>query len=100
MLVFCYAKKETIFYFSIITFKHIVFLSPYPFKRAKKRQDLKVLPYMSSYLTHYSAVGVSSVEGASVDGVSAAAAAFLGAAGALLRRVFLAGSAAVDIELP
>jgi len=39
-VVFCYAKKETIFYFSILTFKH----SAKGFKKSKKRQDLKVLP--------------------------------------------------------
>jgi hypothetical protein len=56
---------------------------------------------MSNSDDHYSAGVASSVAaGASVVGVSASAATFLGAAGALLRRVFLAGSAAVAIELP
>jgi hypothetical protein len=56
---------------------------------------------MSNSDDHYSAGVASSVAaGASVVGASASAAAFLGAAGALLRRVFLAGSAAVAIELP
>jgi hypothetical protein len=51
---------------------------------------------MSNNYDHYSAGVASSV----AAGASASAAAFLGAAGALLRRVFLAGSAAVAIELP
>jgi len=101
-LVFCYAKKETIFYFSIITFEHIVY-SPFSAHFRQKKGKTEVLPYMSNNYDHYSAGVASSVAaGASVVGTSASvsAAAFLGAAGALLRRVFLAGSAAVAIELP
>ena len=49
----------------------------------KKKGKTEVLPYMSNNYDHYSAGVASSV-----------------AAGALLRRVFLAGSAAVAIELP
>ena len=90
--MFCYAKKETIFYFSIITFEHIVY-SLFSAHFRQKKGKTEVLPYMSNNYDHYSA-------GASVVGASASAAAFLGAAGALLRRVFLAGSAAVAIELP
>ena len=98
--MFCYAKKETIFYFSIITFEHIVY-SPFSAHFRQKKGKTEVLPYMSNSDDHYSAGVASSVAaGASVAGVSASAAAFLGAAGALLRRVFLAGSAAVAIELP
>jgi len=98
--VFCYAKKETIFYFSIITFEHIVY-SHFKAHFRQKKGKTEVLPYMSNSDDHYSAGVASSVAaGASVVGVSASAAAFLGAAVALLRRVFLAGSAAVAIELP
>ena len=98
--MFCYAKKETIFYFSIITFEHIVY-SPFSAHFRQKKGKTEVLPYMSNSDDHYSAGVASSVAaGASVAGASASAAAFLGAAGALLRRVFLAGSAAVAIELP
>ena len=98
--MFCYAKKETIFYFSIITFEHIVY-SLFSAHFRQKKGKTEVLPYMSNNYDHYSAGVASSVAaGASVVGTSASAAAFLGAAGALLRRVFLAGSAAVAIELP
>jgi hypothetical protein len=98
--MFCYAKKETIFYFSIITFEHIVY-SLFSAHFRQKKGKTEVLPYMSNNYDHYSAGVASSVAaGASVVGASASAAAFLGAAGALLRRVFLAGSAAVAIELP
>ncbi len=98
--MFCYAKKETIFYFSIITFEHIVY-SPFSAHFRQKKGKTEVLPYMSNSDDHYSAGVASSVAaGASVVGASASAVAFLGAAVALLRRVFLAGSAAVAIELP
>ena len=98
--MFCYAKKETIFYFSIITFEHIVY-SAFSAHFRQKKGKTEVLPYMSNNYDHYSAGVASSVAaGASVVGASASAASFLGAAGALLRRVFLAGSAAVAIELP
>jgi hypothetical protein len=59
---------------------------------------------MCNELIHYSAVGVSSVDAAGSAGASSAgaavSAAFLGAAVALLLRVFLAGSVAEAIELP
>lgn len=96
--MFCYAKKETIFYFSIITFEHIVYCLFSAHLRQKKGKT-EVLPYMSNNMNHYSAGVASSVAaGASVAGVSVAA--FLVVAVPLLRRVFLAGSVAVAIELP
>lgn len=96
--MFCYAKKETFFYFSIITFEHIVYCTFSGVFRQKKGKT-SVLPYMSNNYNHYSAGVASSVAaGASVAGVSAAA--FFGAAVPLLRRVFLAGSVGVAIELP
>ena len=79
----------------------VVRLSPFSAHFRQKKGKTEVLPYMSNSDDHYSAGVASSVAaGASVIGASASAAAFLGAAGALLRRVFLAGSAAVAIELP
>jgi hypothetical protein len=75
-------------------------------KISQKKGKTKVLPYILMHICHYSAAAsgetdpLSSVAFATSSSVAGASAAFLGAAGALLLRVFLAGSAAAFTELP